>query len=129
MHFVTATAILSIGLLYLNEGLWEGEQIVPAGRVNVSLQVYSEEAGPFRIGSNFKDTAHGYQWLSARAGDRRWYFAWGHGGQQIALLEDLDMVIVVTADPLHGQHGDEPWRFEKENLNLVGDFIARLPAE
>jgi CubicO group peptidase (beta-lactamase class C family) len=122
-----ARDMVKFGLLYLNEGQWEGEQIVPAEWVDDSLQVYSEDAWPFRIGSNFKDMAYGYQWWSARAGDRRWYFAWGHGGQQIALLEDLDMVIVVTADPLHGQHGDQSWRNEKQNLNLVGDFIGRLP--
>jgi hypothetical protein len=39
------------------------------------------------------------------------------------------MVIAVTADPLFGQHEDQPWRFEKRNLNLVADFIAKLPAE
>jgi len=32
------------------------------------------------------------------------------------------MVIVVTADPLYGQHGDRPWKHEKANLNLVADF-------
>lgn len=115
------------GQLYLDEGQWQGEQIVPADWVAESLQVYSQDAWPFRIGRNVQDMSYGYQWWSARAGDRRWYFAWGHGGQQIALLEDLDMVIVVSADPLHGQHGDQPWKLEKQNLNLVGDFIAGLP--
>lgn len=37
------------------------------------------------------------------------------------------MVIVVTADPLVGAHGDATWRYEKQNLNLVGKFIATLP--
>ncbi len=39
------------------------------------------------------------------------------------------MVVVLTADPLHGQHGDKPWGIEKANLNLVADFIAGLPAD
>jgi hypothetical protein len=34
---------------------------------------------------------------------------------------------VVTADPLFGQHGGGPWKYEKQNLNLVADFIAGLP--
>jgi CubicO group peptidase (beta-lactamase class C family) len=124
-----ARDMAKFGLMYLDEGQWQGEQIVPAEWVQESQQVYSQDAWPFRIGRNYKDMSYGYQWWSARAGDRRWFFAWGHGGQQIALVEDLDMVIVVTADPLHGQHGDQPWRYEKENLNLVGDFIAELPGE
>jgi hypothetical protein len=45
------------------------------------------------------------------------------------LLDDLDMMIVLLADPLHLKHGDEPWRLEKANLNLVADFIASLPSE
>jgi CubicO group peptidase (beta-lactamase class C family) len=127
--YLRARDMAKFGLLYLNEGQWQGEQIVPAEWVQESLQVYSQDAWPYRIGRNYKDMSYGYQWWSARAGDRRWFFAWGHGGQQIALLDDLDMVVVVTADPLHGQHGDQPWRYEKQNLNLVADFIAELPSK
>jgi hypothetical protein len=68
-------------------------------------------------------------WWSVRAGEYHYNLAWGHGGQQIALLQDLDMVLVVTADPLYGQTGDGPWRHEKANLNLVADFIGSLPRE
>jgi hypothetical protein len=63
------------------------------------------------------------------AGNYRYNLAWGHGGQQIVLLDDLDMMIVLLADPLHLQHGDGPWRIEKSNLNLVADFVASLPGE
>jgi CubicO group peptidase (beta-lactamase class C family) len=122
-----ARDMAKFGLMYLDGGVFKGVQVVPAGWVRDSLQSYSQDAWPFRIGAHYKDIGYGYQWWSARAGDRRWSFAWGHGGQQIALLEDLDMVIVVTADPLVGEHGDRPWRLERENLNLVADFIANLP--
>jgi hypothetical protein len=37
------------------------------------------------------------------------------------------MVIVLLVDPLHLQWGDEPWRIEKANLNLIADFVASLP--
>ena len=60
------------------------------------------------------------------AGERRFNFAWGHREQQIAVVDHLDMVVVVTADPLAGQHGGGPWGHEKANLNLVGDFISSL---
>lgn len=123
----TARDMARFGLLYLNDGAWEGEQVVPAEWVERSLRTYSEHAWRHRIGRNFADMGYGYQWWSARAGGHRFNFAWGHGGQQIALVDDQDMVIVVIADPLHGQHGGGPWRHEKANLNLVGDFIATLP--
>ena len=81
------------------------------------------------MGRNWRDNGYGYQWWSVRPGDHRYHLAWGHGGAQIALLDELDMAVVVTTDPLHGQHGSRPWKLKKENLSLVADFIASLPKE
>ena len=125
----TARDMAKFGQLYLDGGQFEGQQIVPAEWVHDSLQIYSEDAWYFRVGKNWKDSGYGYQWWSIRAGDRRYNLAWGHGGQQIALVDDLDLVVVATADPLYKQHGDAPWKLEKANLNLVADFIASLPGE
>lgn len=124
-----ARDLAKFGLLYLNDGEYEGKQIVPADWVHDSLQIYSENAWKFGVGRNWRDNGYGYQWWSVRAGDYRYNLAWGHGGQQIAILDDLNMVIVLTVDPLHLQHGDGPWNQEKENLNLVADFVASLPGE
>ena len=124
---MTARDMAKFGLLYLNEGQYEGRQIVPIEWVRDSFALYSQDAWGYRVGRNWRDNGYGYQWWSVRAGDHRYNLAWGHGGQQIAVLAALDMVIVVTADPLFGQHGDTPWKREKENLNLVADFVASLP--
>jgi CubicO group peptidase (beta-lactamase class C family) len=94
-----------------------------------SLQIYSEDAWDYRVGPNFQDIGYGYQWWSARAGDHHPNLAWGHGGQLIVLVDEFDMVIVVTADPLYGQTWEQPWNHEKANINLVADFIASLPSE
>lgn len=126
---LSARDLAKFGLLYLNDGRYNGHQLVPPSWVDESLQIYSEDAWQFRVGRNWDDNGYGYQWWSIRAGDHRYNLAWGHGGQQIALLDDLDMVIVVTVDPLHGEHGDDPWRKEKARLNLVADFVASLPSE
>ncbi len=126
---LSARDLARFGLLYLNGGEYQGTQIVPAGWVHDSLQIYSEDAWEFRVGRNWADNGYGYQWWSIRAGDHRYNLAWGHGGQQIALLDDLNMVVVATADPLYGEIGDGPWKIEKANLNLVADFVASLPAE
>ena len=73
------------------------------------------------------DMGYGYQWWSARSGKHEYNMAWGHGGQLIVLLHDLDMVIVVTADPFFGRSDATTWKHEKNNINLVADFIASLP--
>lgn len=127
--FLRPRDMAKFGLLYLNEGLYEGRQIVPADWIRDSLKSYTKDASRHYVGRNYRDIGYGYLWWSANAGKRRFNFAWGHGGQQITLVADMDMVIVVTADPLFGQHGSPSWRHEKENLNLVADFIRTLPAE
>jgi CubicO group peptidase (beta-lactamase class C family) len=124
---LTARDMARFGQLYLDGGSFEGSQIIPAEWVRDSLQVYSEDAWYYRVGKNWRDSGYGYQWWSIRAGDHRYNLAWGHGGQQIALVDELDLVVVATADPLYGQHGEGLWQFEKANLNLVADFVASLP--
>ena len=128
LHF-NARDMAKFGLLYLGDGEYEGRQIIPAEWVRDSLKTYSEDAWRYKVGRNFRDIGYGYQWWSARAGDHCFNLAWGHGGQQIVLVDELDLVIVVKADPLFGQHGGGPWKHEKANLNLVGDFINSLPRE
>ena len=123
----TARDMAKFGLLYLNDGVYEGKQLVNSDWVEESLRIYTEDAFDYRVGSKFKDVGYGYQWWSVTADDHQYNLAWGHGGQQVVLLDEYDMVIVVQSDPLHGQLGDGPWKREKENLNLVADFIASLP--
>jgi CubicO group peptidase (beta-lactamase class C family) len=126
---LSAIDLAKFGLLYLNAGQYKGTQIVPADWVHESLQIYSQNAWKIRVGRNWRDNGYGYQWWSIQAGDHRYNLAWGHGGQQIALLDEFDMVIVVTVDPLHKQHGGGPWKIEKANLNLVADFVKSLPSK
>ncbi|MCB8928138.1 MAG: serine hydrolase [Ardenticatenaceae bacterium] len=126
---LSAHDLAKFGQMYLNDGQYNGTQVVPAEWVHDSLKMYSEDMWTVRVGRNWDDNAYGYQWWSIRAGEYRYNLAWGHGGQQIVLIDDLDMMIVVTVDPLHLQHGDEPWKLEKASLNLVADFVASLPAQ
>jgi CubicO group peptidase (beta-lactamase class C family) len=131
LHF-TARDAARFGLLYLNDGEYEGNQVVPADWVTESLQTYSEDINvtgesPANRSLSITDIGYGYQWWSARAGEHQFDFAWGHGGQLIVLLDELDMVIVVTADPFYLQHDDESWNHESANINLVGEFIESLP--
>ena len=125
LHF-SARDAAKFGLLYLNEGKYEGNQVVPADWVRDSLQTHSEDAWD-NIG-RFRDIGYGYQWWSATAGEHDINFAWGHGGQLIVLLDELDIVIVVTSYPFWLQHDDESWKHESANINLVGEFIKSLPS-
>lgn len=133
LHF-SARDAAKFGLLYLNDGEYEGNQVIPADWVHDSLQKYSEDINatggfPANWGLSINDIGYGYQWWSARAGEHHFDFAWGHGGQLIVLLDELDMVIVVTSYPFWKEHTDESWKHELANVNLVGEFIKSLPSE
>jgi hypothetical protein len=69
-------------------------------------------------------------WWSARAGEHQVNFAWGHGGNLIVLVDDLDMVVVVTAYSFYGKDTHwNSWEHEKANIELVANFIDSLPAD
>jgi CubicO group peptidase (beta-lactamase class C family) len=124
------------GLLYLNDGEYDGNQVISADWVEDSLQRYSDNidisgwiSGITSRYGYFRDLGYGYQWWSAKAGDHQFNYASGHGGNQIILLDDLDMVIVTSADRLFGQFGGEAWEKERAIIDLVGEFIKSLPKE
>ena len=132
---LTARDIAKFGLLYLNEGKFEGQQIISENWINESLQNYSSDAWITKdsinyIGRYFRELGYGYQWWSAVVNDHRFSFAWGHGGQLIILLDKYDMVIVVTSNPFARQEDNElSWKQERCNFNLVGKFIHLLLKE
>jgi len=117
------------GLLYLNDGVFDGNQIIPSDWVDVSLQTYSvNEAFVKKVG-DFRDIGYGYHWWSANAGNYHVNFAWGHGGQLIVLVENLDMVVVTTSYPFWLEHNDQSWKHEKAIITMVSEFIKSLPEE
>ncbi|MFZ0453580.1 MAG: serine hydrolase [Ignavibacteriaceae bacterium] len=91
-----------IGLLVLNNGNWNGEQIVPDEWIAASTKPYVAE-------SEFFD--YGYQWWYRSKNNKSWwndpvhgektehdmFLALGAGGQYIMGIRDLNMVIVTTA--------------------------------
>jgi len=123
---LSARDLARFGQTYLDGGVYNGKQVIPEKWIEDSWQKYTEDAWYYDVGPNWHSN-YGYQWWLIDAGEHTFNLAWGHGGQQIAVLPEQDLVVVLTADPLWGQHGDEPWSYETDNLNLVADFIAGLP--
>jgi CubicO group peptidase (beta-lactamase class C family) len=93
------------GYLYLNEGRWNGRQIVPENWVKKSIINQYDQ---------FNDSGYngyGYWWWLSENGS---YLARGFGGQIIAIFPHLNMVVVFTGAD------NEQWK------NLLYEFI--LPA-
>jgi CubicO group peptidase (beta-lactamase class C family) len=132
--YLRARDMAKFGLLYLNNGQLNGQQVVPAAWVRDSLQPYSKDINftgwiSSKLGHHMRDLGYGYQWWSASSGKHKFDFAWGHGGQLIVLLHDLNMVIVTTADPLYHFPGEAGWKHEGAIIDVVGKFIASLPGK
>jgi CubicO group peptidase (beta-lactamase class C family) len=79
-----------LGYLYLHDGAWAGNQIVPAEWVRASLQRHTE----IQTSAGLMDYGY-YWWLYPQLGMSE---AWGGAGQRIAIFRNLDMVTVMTAD-------------------------------
>ena len=124
----TARDMARFGQLYLDGGVHNGRQLISTGWVNDSLATHVVKTWG-NIG-RFHDMGYGYYWWTAACGEHRVSFAWGHGGNLIVLVPDLNMVVVVTADSFYGpdRHMDS-WPHEKANMELAADFIASLPAD
>lgn len=132
--YVTARDMAKFGMLYLNDGEYEGKQVLSADWVRESLQRYSEDINftgwtSSRLGRYFRDIGYGYQWWSARVDDHHLNYASGHGGNLIVLLDELDIIVVTTADPLYELPAGAGWKYEGAIIDLVGKFIKSLPSE
>jgi CubicO group peptidase (beta-lactamase class C family) len=129
----TARDMAKFGLMYLNKGEFNGRQIISSDWIRESLQNYTVNINSVgvkssRLGRYFHNIGYGYQWWSGNAGGHQFNFAWGHGGQLIVLIKNLNMVIVTTADPFYGKEEHwKAWEFEQAVINVVGKFINSLP--
>ena len=128
MYF-TPRNLVNFGLLYLNNGSFEGEQIVPSEWVQESIQDYSEgevENDIALSGGSKSDfyigTGYGYQWWIKTMRNFDSFSARGLGGQFIVCFPELDMVVITTAT---GSLLDTyPGQFEGM-LNLIENNILK----
>ncbi len=96
---MTARDMLKLGILYLNNGLYEGEQLIPMEWVNSSTTEKTGMIGTYYSGWN-KSYGYGYLWWVKRLDDEIDIpFAMGHGGQRIAIIQKANAVIVTQAEP------------------------------
>jgi len=122
----TPRDMAKFGLLYLNGGVHNGNQLIPSDWIIDSFKSYSTTTYNSDIHSSIHQLEYGYLWWCGTSGTHRYNFAWGHGGQLIFVLNDLIMVIVTSAEYLGAQFGQEAWRKESAVMEVVGRFISSL---
>ena len=86
-----------LGLLYMNEGQWQGRQVISREWLKASLSKHSVVRG----------TDYGYlwwrQWLNVNGTRVDGVTAKGNGGQRIYLWRSLDLLVVITGGSYNEQ--------------------------
>ncbi|MGC6768221.1 serine hydrolase domain-containing protein [Enterococcus sp. LJL51] len=85
---LTTTDMAKIGQLYLNDGVWEGQQIIPASWIGESTREHSRWLEP--------NLAYGYLWWVIDEATHS-YAAMGDGGNIIYVNSRKNLVIAMTA--------------------------------
>ncbi len=102
-----------IGQLMLNNGVWEGRQILSGRWIAASFEPYTR----FQSGYGY-----GYQWWNKTfniGGQQQIIsYAHGYGDQMIYVIKDLNMVVVLTGENYNGEES-----FEEK---IIQDFV--IPA-
>lgn len=83
------TDLLKIGQMLIDDGIWDGEQIITKDWIVDSFKTYTF--------SNYNPYGYGYQWWNKETAGYTTFFAWGHGGQYIMMVPELDAVVVMTS--------------------------------
>jgi CubicO group peptidase (beta-lactamase class C family) len=123
--YLTPRSMAKFGQLYLNNGIWNNIRYISSEWIDISLQIYSPSTYGREILTYIKELGYGYMWWSGISGNHRIWFAWGHGGQMIVIIRDLNIVIVATASLPPG-FDNNAWQKTKEVMELVGRFIAGI---
>lgn len=116
--FFTTRNMAALGLIYLNNGKLNGQQIVPEAWVKSSL-LYS--GGSTGVWGSLSKAGYGYLWWLGELAGQKIFFALGYGGQYIICVPDLNMIIAATSNPYID------WGISDENerkvLQIISDYI------
>ncbi len=87
---MSARDLARFGLLFLDEGRWRNNQIIPSDWVRESTSAHSKD----------RDGGYGYMWwtLSGQLGDLGSYAAFGYGGHAIYVVPKAKLVFVHRTD-------------------------------
>lgn len=92
---LTAIDMAKFGYLYRNNGMWDGDQVIPSEWIEASVtkQISANETQDYGYlfwVENVTDTVNDRTYSVSQA--------YGSGGQIIMIAPELDIVIVITCD-------------------------------
>ena len=103
--------MMKLGQLYLQEGKWNGKEIVSKAWVNESTS--TKIAAGLGLGYGYFWWTRDFKWKGKTV---RSFFAWGYGGQYIFVVPELNLVVALT-----GNH----WTTDPKNhvMEMMENYI------
>jgi len=97
---MTPRDMAKIGVTFLNEGVWNGKQIISEQWVEKSEIAFSGNKGIDVPGTDKRNVGYSYSWWTktfSNSGKRiQMFYAGGWGGQNIFVFPELNTVVVTT---------------------------------
>ena len=99
---LTSRAMVKLGTLTINKGRWKGEQLIPQAYIAKATErlVFTGDEDVHFGGKDVSNQGYGYYWWGTdlHVNNKRYVAksAQGGGGQLIVLIEELDLMVVIT---------------------------------
>ncbi len=121
--FFTPREMAVLGYVYLNKGKLDGKQIIPEDWVEATLEPSTNSTHPNEWGA-WKNYNYAWLWWLGQFNDLDMFMGYGYGGQFVMVFEELDLIIVTTAnkDVPPEATTEQEWAI----FDMVADYI--LPA-
>ena len=110
--YLAAEDLARIGLLYLQDGIWEGQRLLPEGWVAAATARQVDDIAPNNPNWNW---GYGYQWWRLDASGLDVWAGLGFGGQNLIVIPDRGLVGVINS-----------WNVFGRNIPLVVPFIDAM---
>lgn len=114
---LTSRDMLKLGALVLNDGKWQGEQLLSSEYLTKATSALSQTNEDWQPKSFF----YGYLWYQTdiKIADKSYdiTLTWGAGGNRIIVVDELDLVIVLTG------HDREDTIFAQLTNSILPAFI------
>jgi len=110
-YSLNAHDMAKFAMLYLNNGVWEGEQIVSSNWIN--------EATTLKFNRRSGTANYGYQWWVRTFGEQKYesYFAQGHGNQFIFVVPKINLIVTFTSNYNDNSKSSMYWQYVNNIVN------------
>lgn len=104
--------LLKLGQLYLDNGKWNGKQIISEDWVVKSTTPKAK----FQVDKAYE---YGYLWWLSEFANEKAFYMTGTGGNKVVIFPNLDLVVVLTSTLYNGG-----MKSHNQTTNLLNDYIV-----